>query len=132
GLPLVVDADGLNLLAGWGVDAREDWVLTPHPGEAARLLGEAGGSVNEDRFAAVEALAARYGGTVLLKGQGTLVRGTPGTALISDGNPGMASGGMGDLLTGVIAALHAQGVPLFQAAALGAMVHARAADRAAR
>ncbi|ASK35432.1 NAD(P)H-hydrate dehydratase [Alloalcanivorax mobilis] len=131
GLPLVIDADGLNLLASWKVDARDDWILTPHPGEAARLLGEHGALAKQDRFAAVEALAARYGGTVLLKGQGTLVRGEAGTALISDGNPGMASGGMGDVLTGVIAALYAQGLAPFQAAALGAMVHARAADRAA-
>lgn len=129
GLPLVVDADGLNLLAGWNVDARDDWILTPHPGEAARLLG--GADIQQDRFAAVETLAARYGGTVLLKGQGTLVRGAEGLALISDGNPGMAAGGMGDVLTGVIAALAAQGLPAFRAAALGALVHARAADASA-
>lgn len=132
GLPLVVDADGLNLLSAWGLEAREDWILTPHPGEAARLLGASGAGVQDDRFAAVEALAARYGGSVLLKGQGTLVRSGADTALISDGNPGMATGGMGDVLTGVIAALRAQGLPSFQAAALGAMVHARAADQAAR
>ncbi|MFP1677789.1 NAD(P)H-hydrate dehydratase [Alloalcanivorax sp. C16-2] len=131
GLPLVVDADALTLLAEWGVDARDDWVLTPHPGEAARLLGSDTGAVQADRFAAVESLAARYGGTALLKGLGTLVRGAEGTALISDGNPGMGSGGMGDLLTGVIAALRAQGLAPYRAAALGAMAHARAADRAA-
>ncbi len=131
GLPLVVDADALTLIAEWGVDARDDWVLTPHPGEAARLLGSDTGAVQADRFAAVESLAARYGGTALLKGLGTLVRGAEGTALISDGNPGMGSGGMGDLLTGVIAALRAQGLAPYRAAALGAMAHARAADRAA-
>lgn len=131
GLPLVIDADGLNLLAGWNADARDDWVLTPHPGEAGRLLGGDTADVQRDRFAAVESLAARYGGTVLLKGQGTLVRGDGGMALISDGNPGMAAGGMGDVLTGVIAALLAQGLPPFRAAALGAMVHARAADASA-
>ncbi len=65
------------------------------PGEAARLLGSDTGAVQADRFAAVESLAARYGGTALLKGLGTLVRGAEGTALISDGNPGMGSGGMG-------------------------------------
>lgn len=131
GLPLVIDADGLNLLVEMDADARDNWILTPHPGEAARLLGSDGASVQADRFAALESLVARYGGTVLLKGLGTLVRGDGGTALISDGNPGMASGGMGDVLTGVIAALHAQGLPGYQAAALGAMAHARAADRAA-
>lgn len=132
GLPLVVDADALTLIAEWQPDARQDWVLTPHPGEAARLLDSGTGAVQGDRFAAVESLAARYGGAVLLKGLGTLVRGAEGTALISDGNPGMGSGGMGDLLTGVIAALLAQGLPPYPAAALGAMVHARAADGAAR
>ena len=131
GLPLVIDADGLNLLVEMDADARDNWILTPHPGEAGRLLGSDGASVQADRFAALESLAARYGGTVLLKGLGTLVRGDGGTALISDGNPGMATGGMGDVLTGVIAALHAQGLPGYQAAALGAMAHARAADRAA-
>lgn len=131
GLPLVIDADGLNLLVDWGADARDNWILTPHPGEAARLLGCDSATVQSDRFAALESLAARYGGTVLLKGQGTLVRGDAGTALISDGNPGMAGGGMGDVLTGVIAALRAQGLPGYPAAALGAMAHARAADRAA-
>jgi NAD(P)H-hydrate epimerase len=131
GLPLVIDADGLNVLIELDADARDNWILTPHPGEAGRLLGSDGASVQADRFAALESLAARYGGTVLLKGLGTLVRGDGGTALISDGNPGMATGGMGDVLTGVIAALHAQGLPGYQAAALGAMAHARAADRAA-
>ncbi|QVL43402.1 MAG: NAD(P)H-hydrate dehydratase [Alcanivorax sp.] len=131
GLPLVIDADGLNLLVELDADARDNWILTPHPGEAGRLLGSDGATIQADRFAALESLAARYGGTVLLKGLGTLVRGDGGTALISDGNPGMATGGMGDVLTGVIAALHAQGLPGYQAAALGAMAHARAADRAA-
>ncbi len=130
-LPLVLDADALNLLADWGVDANDHWILTPHPGEAGRLLGCDSATVQRDRFAAVEALASRYGGTALLKGLGTLVRGGDGCALISDGNPGMGSGGMGDVLTGVIAALLAQGVPPYQAATLGAMAHARAADRAA-
>ena len=131
GLPLVIDADGLNLLVEMDADARDNWILTPHPGEAARLLGSDGATIQTDRFAALESLTARYGGTVLLKGLGTLVRGEGGTALISDGNPGMATGGIGDVLTGVIAALHAQGLPGYQAAALGAMAHARAADRAA-
>jgi len=131
GLPLVIDADGLNTLVALGADARDNWILTPHPGEAARLLGCDSARIQDDRFAALESLAARYGGTVLLKGLGTLVRGEGGTALISDGNPGMASGGMGDVLTGVIAALRAQGLPGYPAAALGAMAHARAADRAA-
>jgi hydroxyethylthiazole kinase-like uncharacterized protein yjeF len=108
--PMVVDADALNLLAA--APRRQDhWVLTPHPGEAARLLGCGVADVEQDRFGAVEALQQRFGGVVVLKGAGTLIRG-PGhrpTGLCSDGNPGMASAGMGDTLTGIIAALLAQG-----------------------
>lgn len=136
GKPLVVDADGLNRLAQLDV-GQGDWVLTPHPGEAARLLATDTATVNQDRFAALEMLATRYGGTVLLKGVGTLVAGEPeqpggpSRALVTDGNPGMATGGMGDVLTGVIAGLRAQGVAPFAAAALAAMVHGRAADQAA-
>ena len=136
GKPMVVDADALTLIAGQADIGPADWVLTPHPGEAGRLLGVSAGDIQQDRFAALDSLSARYGGTVLLKGLGTLVQGEPaeagpGRALIRDGNPGMASGGMGDVLTGVIAALRAQGLNGFDAARLGAMVHARAADHCA-
>ncbi len=136
GKPMVVDADALTLIAGQADIGPADWVLTPHPGEAGRLLGVSAGDIQQDRFAALDSLSARYGGTVLLKGLGTLVQGEPvdagpGRSLIRDGNPGMASGGMGDVLTGVIAALRAQGLNGFDAARLGAMVHARAADHCA-
>ncbi|MCK0153547.1 NAD(P)H-hydrate dehydratase [Alcanivorax sp. S6407] len=131
GKPMVVDADALNLLAGMDDAGEADWVLTPHPGEAARLLKADTAAVQQDRFAALESLHARYGGTVLLKGLGTLVQGHTGRALIREGNPGMASGGMGDVLTGVIAALRAQGLSGYDAARFGAMVHARAADACA-
>jgi NAD(P)H-hydrate epimerase len=128
GLPLVVDADALNLLARdplW----REDWVLTPHPGEAARLLATSSGAVQQDRFAAARELQARYGGVVVLKGSGSLVSADrPPQRLCALGNPGMASGGMGDVLTGVIAALRAQGLAAFAAACAGVCVHAQAAD----
>ena len=131
GLPAVVDADALNLLAG--EPRRGNWILTPHPGEAARLLGTSVSAVQADRFAAAEALQARYGGVVVLKGAGTLVRsgGTRTPAVCSEGNPGMASGGMGDVLTGLVAGLVAQGVDEEQAAETGAALHAAAADRAA-
>ena len=131
--PLVLDADGLNLLAGLSGVRRADWVLTPHPGEAARLLGSCVAEVQADRFAAVEALQRRYGGVIVLKGPGTLVLGAGRRppAICSDGNPGMASGGMGDVLSGVIAAFMAQGRPLDEAAELGVCLHAAAADRAA-
>lgn len=131
GLPLVVDADALNLLAA-APGRREDWILTPHPGEAARLLGISAAQVEADRYAAVRALQARFGGVVLLKGAGTLVcDGRAPVGVVPYGNPGMASGGMGDVLTGLIAALWAQGLPAPAAAALGACLHAAAADAVA-
>jgi hydroxyethylthiazole kinase-like uncharacterized protein yjeF len=129
-LPLVLDADALNLLAA-DPQHREDWCLTPHPGEAARLLGCGTREIAQDRYAAAAALRARYGGVVVLKGAGSLVERADGTAVITDGNPGMASGGMGDVLTGVVAALAAQGLPLADAACAGAALHAAAADAAA-
>ncbi len=131
GLPLVVDADGLNFLAKHP-EHRQDWILTPHPGEAARLLASSPGEVQQDRFAAIARLRERYGGVVVLKGAGTLVSSDDGpVGLCRLGNPGMASGGMGDVLTGVIAGLVAQGVPLDDAARLGVWLHARSADLAA-
>jgi NAD(P)H-hydrate epimerase len=131
-LSLVVDADALNLLAREPL-RRGNWILTPHPGEAARLLGIEVAEVEKDRFAAVRALSERYGGTVVLKGAGTLIHteGHP-VAVCDRGNPGMASGGMGDVLTGVIAALRAQGLDDAAAAEAGVWVHAAAGDRAAQ
>jgi NAD(P)H-hydrate epimerase len=131
GLPLVVDADALNLLSDDPL-SRPDWVLTPHPGEAARLLHSSSAEVQQDRFAALQALQSRYGGVVVLKGAGSLVAGPARPwRLCALGNPGMASGGMGDVLGGVIAALRAQGLPAFEAACSGVCVHAMAADRLA-
>lgn len=131
GKPLVLDADALNLLAQ-APQRRDDWVLTPHPGEAARLLETTSAAVQSDRLAAAAELKARYGGVIVLKGAGTLILGADGTPRICPaGNPGMASGGMGDVLTGVIAALLAQGWSLSDAATLGVRLHAAAADRAA-
>ena len=115
GAPLVVDADGLNLLAARPC-RRDDWVLTPHPGEAARLLGCTGAEVQADRFAAASALAERYGGVAVLKGAGTLVTCAEGTWLCDRGNPGMASGGMGDVLSGIVGGLLAQGLTPAEAA----------------
>lgn len=129
---LVVDADALHLLAE-APEQRGDWILTPHPGEAARLLGVSNVQVQADRFAAVEALVERYGGVGVLKGAGTLVAGRGGAIRVCPfGNPGMAAAGMGDVLTGVIAGLLAQGVSRFEAAGLGVLAHALAGDRAAR
>jgi hydroxyethylthiazole kinase-like uncharacterized protein yjeF len=132
GLPLVVDADGLNLLAGQ--DRRSDcWILTPHPGEAARLLGKSTAEVQRDRYAAVRELQARYGGVVVLKGSGTVIAGAGELPRVCmAGNPGMAGGGMGDVLTGVIAGLLAQGLDVLEAATLGVRLHAAAGDMAAQ
>lgn len=131
-LPLVIDADALNLLAHDPV-IRPNSVITPHPGEAARLLNMRSVDVQFDRFAAVAALQERFGGVVVLKGAGTLVAAPGhGVQLCAAGNPGMASGGMGDVLTGVIAGFIAQGLAVVDAAALGVWVHATAGDRAAQ
>jgi NAD(P)H-hydrate epimerase len=131
GKPAVVDADALNLLA---LNARRDdrWVLTPHPGEAARLLGTTSSAVQADRVHAARELQARYGGTIVLKGAGTLVQTAEAGGWICDrGNPGMAVAGMGDVLTGVIAGIAAQCGDLALAARAGVFVHAVAGDRAA-
>lgn len=132
GKPLILDADGLNWLAQKPRPLPQA-ILTPHPGEAARLLGTDKNAIQNDRFAAIDALVERFQCTVVLKGAGTLVS-APGetTAVIDAGNPGMATGGMGDVLTGVIAALQAQHFPRFDAAVLGALLHAAAGDAAAR
>jgi len=131
-LPMVIDADGLNLLAQDHF-RRHNWVLTPHPGEAARLLNCNTGDIVADRFAACAAIAAKYGGVCVLKGAGTLVQEGVSTPMIcTGGNPGMASGGMGDLLTGIIGALIAQGFSVSEAAKLGVAMHAAAGDTAAR
>jgi hydroxyethylthiazole kinase-like uncharacterized protein yjeF len=136
GLPLVLDADALNILAeGRVVPAsvkRDNWLFTPHPAEAARLLGITTAEVQADRFAAVQAIQTRYNATVILKGAGSLVAASGDTiAVVTDGNPGMATGGMGDVLSGILGALIAQGLSQPDAARLGAVLHACAADLAA-
>jgi NAD(P)H-hydrate epimerase len=131
-LPMVVDADALNTLATDPL-MHADWILTPHPGEAARMLGMSKAEIQADRFAAVHELVASFGGVCVLKGAGTLVASLyDGVVSVCDrGNPGMASGGMGDVLTGVIAGLRAQGLISPVAARLGVWLHAAAGDDAA-
>ncbi len=132
-LPLVVDADALNLLAA-APGKRDNWVLTPHPGEAARLLGTQTAAVQADRDGAVRELQRRYGGVALLKGAGTLIAGGSDRPwLVRAGNPGMATGGMGDVLTGVVAGVLAQCPDADPATvtAAAAWAHAAAGDRAA-
>ena len=131
-LPVVADADALNLLAIHPL-ARGQWIFTPHPGEAGRLLQQSAQQVQQDRLQAAAQIAERYRAVVVLKGAGSLVaaeREAP--AICSRGNPGMAAPGMGDVLTGVIAALVAQGLPLAEAARAGVQLHALAGDYAAR
>jgi len=135
GLPLVLDADALNLLAATDLgntNPAGNWVLTPHPGEAARLLACSASEVQANRFAAIHALQQRYGGVVVLKGNGSLVSGGESILLSDYGNPGMASGGMGDVLSGVIGALLAQHLPPLEAAALAVCLHGAAGDMAAQ
>ena len=131
-LPMVVDADALNILAADPL-MHADWILTPHPGEAARLLGLSIEEIQADRFAAVHELVASFGGVCVLKGAGTLIASLyDGVVSVCDrGNPGMASGGMGDVLTGAIAGLRAQGLISPMAARLGVWAHAAAGDDAA-
>lgn len=147
GLPCVIDADALNLLSRESVRFADGevilrsslpspehglHVLTPHPGEATRLLGTTMAEIQNDRYGAVRELAGRYNAVVVLKGAGSLIADPDGhVAVCPWGNPGMASGGMGDVLTGVIAALMGQGISAWDAARLGVAVHARAGDIAA-
>ncbi|WP_132999465.1 NAD(P)H-hydrate dehydratase [Luteimonas arsenica] len=129
---LVMDADALNLLATSPRSLPADTVLTPHPGEAARLLGRTVREVQRNRIGAARALCGRFDCVVVLKGAGSVVAAPGGSTWIIDaGNPGMAVGGMGDALTGIIAALRAQGLPAAEAAVAGALQHAVAGDRAA-
>ncbi len=130
--PQVLDADALNLLAQSPRRLADDCVITPHPGEAARLLGVETATIQSDRFRAARELAARYAAVTVLKGSGSLIAAPDGrVAVCAWGNPGMASGGMGDVLCGVIAALLAQGLSAWDAACVGVAAHARAGDLAA-
>lgn len=131
--PLVLDADALNLLAAGPMRfAGRAVVLTPHPGEAARLLGTDVATVQADRFAAARALADQFAAVIVLKGAGTIIARPEGAAAVCPwGNPAMATAGMGDVLTGVIAALLAQGLDAWTAACIGTGWHARAGDAAA-
>lgn len=124
--PAVVDADALNIMANEGMSFSKRVILTPHPGEAARLLNCTVDKINSDRYHAAYELQQKCGGIVLLKGAGTICCDGKYITVIKEGSPAMASGGMGDLLTGIIASLKAQGLTLHQATIAGACVHGRA------
>lgn len=132
-VPQVWDADALNLLAAGVVELPGDCLITPHPGEAARLLQCSLAEVQADRPAAVRALAERYRCAALLKGAGTLVASHDGRLALCDrGHPAMASAGLGDVLAGVAGALLAQGLSPFEAGCLAAWLHACAGERLGR
>ena len=144
GKAMVIDADGLNLLSA-GFEKRGNWVLTPHPGEASKLLAgleaesddkqalETSGKValaSADRFAMCELLQCHLGGAVVLKGSGSLISDGGEMWLCPHGNPGMSTAGMGDVLSGVVGAMLGQGLSVGDAARLAVMMHAVAGDRA--
>jgi NAD(P)H-hydrate epimerase len=131
--PAVVDADGLNAVALQGVLPKGASALTPHPGEMGRLLGSNAEIVEANRFAAAEQAVERFGQTVLLKGRHSIVA-SPGEPLLvnSTGNNGLATGGSGDVLSGIIAALMAQGLQPHEASACGMFWHGLAADHCAQ
>lgn len=130
--PVVADADALNLLAAMPA-VRPHWIVTPHPGEAARLLQMDTAAIQRDRLLSAKKIAERFACVAVLKGAGTIVVDAAGTPAICDiGNPGMATAGTGDALTGIIASFVAQGLALPDAARAGVFVHAEAGDRAAR
>jgi hydroxyethylthiazole kinase-like uncharacterized protein yjeF len=130
-LPKVLDADALNMLSQ-APRPCDHWVLTPHPGEAARLLHCGTGDVQKNRFQSARELQHQYDGVVVLKGSGTIIDGPSDIPYVcSGGNPGMATGGMGDILSGMIGGLLAQGLELERAAEAGVFIHSAAADKAA-
>ncbi|MFC2013120.1 NAD(P)H-hydrate dehydratase [Chloroflexota bacterium] len=130
--PLVLDADALNILAkvpGWWQRLSGDAILTPHPGEMARLTGLSVSEIQSDRVGVTEAMAREWHKTVVLKGAYTVVASPEGRSRVNPvANPGLASAGTGDVLSGVIAGLVAQGLPLFDAAACGVYLHAAAGE----
>ena len=133
GLPMVLDADALNIIAEGRVVPKPDgsrWIMTPHPAEAARLLNMTVAEVQADRFSAVRELQKKFNAVVVLKGAGTLIAIADNDKIMvcPYGNPSMATAGMGDMLSGIIGGLLAQGLELSQAAQLGCCLHSAAAD----
>lgn len=130
--PMVVDADALNLIAQNSFFASlNDTVITPHPGEASRLLNCSVGEIEANRYHSVKQLVHKFATTCVLKGAGSIIANKTKTRVCTDGNPALAVGGSGDVLTGIIAALIAQGLTTEHAAYYGVVLHARAGDCAA-
>jgi NAD(P)H-hydrate epimerase len=131
-LPMVIDASALRLLAEHP-QLDDNWILTPHPGEAAALLSCTTQLIERDRYQAAAKIQQQYGGVVVLKGVGTIIQDTEkNTFICPKGNPAMASAGMGDVLSGIIAGLCAQGLSLSDAATAGVYAHALAGDKVAQ
>ncbi|KTD01647.1 carbohydrate kinase [Fluoribacter gormanii] len=130
-LPMVIDASALRLLAE-NPQLDDNWILTPHPGEAACLLSCSTDLIQKDRYQAAANIQKQYGGIVVLKGAGTVIQTEKDTSVCPRGNPAMASAGMGDVLSGIIAGLCAQGYSLSEAAQCGVWIHAVAGDRVAK
>lgn len=129
--PLIIDADALNLLAKNSMRF-DNAIVTPHPGEAARLLNCDIQEIHSQRWQSAMSIQKKLGGICVLKGKGTIIFNGEHSFVCTDGNPGMASGGMGDLLSGIIASLVAQGASLTDAATLAVCLHAEAGDMAAQ
>ncbi|MCL4152973.1 UNVERIFIED_CONTAM: hypothetical protein GTU68_048653 [Idotea baltica] len=128
--PIIMDADALNILSEKPIK-KDNWILTPHPKEASRLLHISSQEIELDRYSNSEKMQYKYGGVSILKGAGSLITNGSETFVCNSGNPGMSTGGMGDVLSGIIGALVAQGLDLFNAATIGVELHAQAADLAA-
>ena len=129
-LPIVADAGALRLLAR-KKGQRKTWILTPHVGEAAALLDTTSAQIQSDRFAAVQNLYSRYHSTSVLKGAGSLVADGKRLTVCAEGNAGMSVAGMGDVLSGVLGGLLAQGMSYSDATITGVCIHAKAGDLAA-
>ena len=135
-ISVIMDADALNLLTTLKLSSNlpKKLILTPHPGEASRLLNTTVTEIESDRFSAAAKIQKKFNATVILKGSGTIIcnqsSGTQKWGICGSGNPGMATGGMGDVLTGIIAGILAQGLTLKDAAEAGVDLHAKAADQA--
>jgi len=129
--PLIIDADGLNLLAQNNHLKHEHLVITPHPGEAARLLGSNINQIESDRYTSIQQLQKSYQATVVLKGAGTIIADKSAISVCPYGNAGMATAGMGDCLTGILSSLIAQGLELSLGTKIAVCLHSKAADMAA-
>ncbi|QDP71821.1 NAD(P)H-hydrate dehydratase [Legionella israelensis] len=128
-LPMIIDASALRLLAEHP-QIDDNWILTPHPGEGGALLSCTAAEIQKDRFEAVEKLQKQYGGVIILKGAGSIVRTVNAENFVCiAGNAGMATAGMGDILNGIIAGLLAQGLSLSESAKAGVWLHAHVADQ---